>query len=122
MLKISKYYNEFRYFGIIILILVMIFYLFLEIVNNIFTTPDFKVYYRAASDLLAGNNMYNHGDAGHYVFKYSPVFALLLIPFAIFPFSEAQVLYWIFLITSAGLGIIFSFCLTIKKHIITLFY
>ena len=61
----------------------MIFYLFLEIVNNRFTTPDFKVYYRAASDLLAGNNMYNHGDAGHYVFKYSPVFALLLIPVGI---------------------------------------
>ena len=34
-------------------------YLFLEIKNNRFTAPDFKVYYNAAHDLIAEENYFN---------------------------------------------------------------
>jgi hypothetical protein len=54
---ISKVYKENRYFGILILAVLMTGYLFLEIKNDRLTAPDFKVYYTGANNLLAGENL-----------------------------------------------------------------
>ena len=53
---------------------------------------DFRVVHRAASRVLHQENLYNFDD-GHYLYKYSPSFALLVAPVGLFPFSAAKVIW-----------------------------
>jgi hypothetical protein len=53
---------------------------------------DFKVVHRAAARVLHQENLYNPAD-GHYVYKYSPSFAVLIAPLALLPLFPAQVLW-----------------------------
>ena len=46
---------------------------------------------------MHGENLYRPIEDGFYHYKYSPVAALFFIPFAVFPFGAAKVLYWFFL-------------------------
>jgi YbbR domain-containing protein len=57
MSKLSLIYRRNNRIAIIIIAILLIGYLFLEIKNNRFTTPDFQVYYKAAIDLMAGDNL-----------------------------------------------------------------
>jgi len=58
------------------------------------TFSDFAPYYRAAERFLRAENLYNFAD-GHYLFKYSPLAAMLFIPFALLPYGIAKVLWLI---------------------------
>ena len=53
---------------------------------------DFRVVHRAATRVLHQENLYNFADA-HYLYKYSPSFALLIAPVGLFPFSTAKVMW-----------------------------
>jgi hypothetical protein len=53
---------------------------------------DFKVLHRAAARVLHQENPYNPAD-GHYIYKYSPSFAVLVAPMGLFPLFPAQVLW-----------------------------
>lgn len=74
---------------------------------------DFEVYYKAAGRLLKGKNLYRIVDDGHYIFKYSPTSAALFIPFLIFPFGIAKIVYWLFLTFLVAEG--FRLCIKIIK-------
>lgn len=69
----------------------------LEWRNHGIHLPDFEVYYRSAIRLLNGENLYRIQSDDHYIFKYSPACAVMFIPFTIFPFSIAKILYWLLL-------------------------
>jgi hypothetical protein len=53
---------------------------------------DFKVVHRAATRVLNQENLYNLDD-GHYLYKYSPSFAVLIAPVGILPLFPAQVVW-----------------------------
>lgn len=53
---------------------------------------DFRVVHRAATRVLHQENLYNFDD-GHYLYKYSPSFAILVAPIGLFPFPIAKVLW-----------------------------
>ena len=55
---------------------------------------DFAPYYHAAERFIRGETLYNFAD-GHYLFKYSPLAAMLFIPFALLPYGIAKVLWLI---------------------------
>ncbi len=80
-----------------ILALFSFFFLLLEVYNGRFWQSDFTVYYKSATRLLHGENLFQIAEDGHYVFKYSPVSALLFIPFTIINIGISKYLYWIFL-------------------------
>ena len=54
---------------------------------------DFRVVHRAATRVLHQDNLYNFDDQ-HYLYKYSPSFAVLVAPIGLLPFSIAK-LIWI---------------------------
>lgn len=54
---------------------------------------DFKVVHRAAARVLEKENLYDPED-GHYLYKYSPSFAVLIAPVGILPLFLAQ-LAWL---------------------------
>jgi Gpi18-like mannosyltransferase len=53
---------------------------------------DFDVVHRAATRVLHAENLYNFED-GHYLYKYSPFFALLVAPIGLLPLSCAGFLW-----------------------------
>lgn len=53
---------------------------------------DFKVVHRATTRVLNQENLYNVDD-GHYLYKYSPSFAVLIAPLGLFSVFPAQVLW-----------------------------
>ena len=53
---------------------------------------DFDVVHRAATRVLHTENLYNFED-GHYLYKYSPFFALLVAPVGLLPLSYAGFLW-----------------------------
>jgi hypothetical protein len=53
---------------------------------------DFRVVHRAATRVLHQENLYNFDD-GHYLYKYSPSFAVLVAPIGLFPLSIAKLLW-----------------------------
>jgi len=53
---------------------------------------DFKVVHRAATRVLHQENLYNFDD-GHYLYKYSPSFAVLVAPLGLFPLFSAQIIW-----------------------------
>ncbi len=53
---------------------------------------DFKVVHRAATRVLNQENLYNFDD-GHYLYKYSPSFAVLIAPIGALALFPAQILW-----------------------------
>ncbi len=82
----------------------------LEMKNGRFWLADFEVYYKAAQRIMNGITLYRHTEDLHYVFKYSPVSAILFIPFTLFSFSLAKIFYWLVL---TGI-ILYSFFISVR--------
>jgi hypothetical protein len=53
---------------------------------------EFRVVHRAAARILHQENLYNFDD-GHYLYKYSPFFAVLVSPLGLFSFNAGQVIW-----------------------------
>ncbi len=53
---------------------------------------DFKVVHRAGTRVLHQENPYNFDD-GHYLYKYSPSFAVLMAPIGVLPLFFAQIVW-----------------------------
>lgn len=83
--------------GLAFILFVCLSFLFAEAINNRLWLSDFEVYYKAAFRLINSENLYRHTEDGHYIFKYSPVSALIFIPFTLFSFGVAKIIYWVFL-------------------------
>jgi hypothetical protein len=88
----------------IVLLIALVIFLSVFFENSFHKMNDFKVTHRAASRLLNGENLYNWED-GHYVYKYSPFFALLVAPFGLIPFSHARFL-WMALMCASLFGVV----------------
>ncbi len=85
-----------RFLSIYVIFILIIGYLIIHIFNDRFILYDFAVYYKAASRIVSGQNLYQIIEDGHAIFKYSPVSALYFIPFQWLSFPVAKLLYWIF--------------------------
>jgi hypothetical protein len=72
---------------------------------------DFNVVHRAGTRILHRENLYNFAD-GHYLYKYSPFFALLVAPMGLLPHSYAE-FFWLL-----GMCICLFFILTMAKRMI----
>jgi hypothetical protein len=83
--------------GLAFILLVCLSFLCAEAINHRLWLSDFEVYYKAACRLINSENLYRHPEDGHYIFKYSPVSALIFIPFTLFSFEVAKIIYWLFL-------------------------
>jgi Glycosyltransferase family 87 len=94
---IKTAYKKKWYFSFCILLALSLIYLLCELKNDRFYQRDFHVYYTAAQRIMHGENLYRPIEDGFYHYKYSPVAALFFVPFAVFPFGAAKVLYWFFL-------------------------
>ena len=75
-------------FGISLLCLILLYF------GGKFSLSDFEVYYRAADRLLSGEGLYRIREDGHFVFKYSPFFAALFIPFTFFGLSFSKIIFF----------------------------
>jgi hypothetical protein len=53
---------------------------------------DFRVVHRAATRVLHTENLYNFED-GHYLYKYSPFFAMLVAPLGLFSFKLGEIIW-----------------------------
>jgi len=95
--RLKDLYRSRWYFSLILIFSVLVIYMFLEIRNNRFWLHDFEVYCRAADRVISGENLYRGDIDGFYKFKYSPVCAVLYIPFTVIPLWAAKVVYWLFL-------------------------
>ncbi len=94
--KISQIYNNNSYFAAGLILIFSILFLILEVYNGRFWQSDFTVYYKSASRIISGENLFGIVEDGHYVFKYSPFSAVIFIPFTIFPLFIAKYIYWFF--------------------------
>ncbi len=72
---------------------------------------DFRVVHRAAARVLHQENLYNFED-GHYLYKYSPFFAVLVSPIGLFSFQVGQVIWLL------GMCLCLTFVLIQSKKII----
>jgi hypothetical protein len=72
---------------------------------------DFDVVYRAATRVLHIENLYNFED-GHYLYKYSPFFALLVAPMGLLPRSHAEFVWLL------GMCICLFFVIKMAKQMI----
>lgn len=90
----KSFFKEKGGYAIGLLLIFSIIFLILEVYNGRFWQSDFTVYYKSAIRLLNGENMFRIAEDGHYVFKYSPVSALLFIPFTALPLSISKYIYW----------------------------
>jgi hypothetical protein len=66
--------------------------------------PDFEVYWRAAGRALAGEALYRPED-GHWLFKYLPVFAIVIAPIALLPVQTAKAV-WFFATLAALISLL----------------
>jgi glycosyl transferase family 87 len=96
MANLGSFFRS-KYIGPSVFFAICMIFMMLEIINDRFWLSDFEVYYKAASRLMDGVTLYRHSDDGHYIFKYSPASALFFIPFTVFSFDTAKVVYWVFL-------------------------
>lgn len=104
---------------------------FAEKINQKFETIDFQVYYTAATNLKVHKPIYEFNTTNHFVFKYSPYFAFLFIPFTYFSYPYSQLIYlfliacvfsWSLIILCRDLGIsskilVFFLLLVFLKHL-----
>jgi len=92
--------------------LVFLLFMLAEIINGRFWLPDFEVYYKAAARILQGQNLYRIDADGFYLFKYSPVSAVLFIPFSLLPFGISKVVYWLFY------SLVMLACIYVAMHLV----
>jgi hypothetical protein len=88
----------------------------MEIINHRFWLYDFKVYYSAAENFMAGNSVYHQAyglSSGFY--KYSPFALLLFSPLALLPFEIAKVIYYL-IVSGAIISIFFLLRNGLKKY------
>lgn len=106
-------WSKSTFFGFGLIVLISLAYLFADSANNNLRVIDFKVYYQAAENILWGNSLYNCyiDNDPHYLFKYSPASAMFFIPFHVFPFEVAKIVYWVLLTAIIILG--FYLCIQI---------
>ena len=83
--------------GLIFIIVVCLSFLGAEAINHRLWLSDLEVYYKAACRLINSENLYRHPEDGHYIFKYSPVSAIIFIPLTVFSFETSKIIYWLFL-------------------------
>jgi hypothetical protein len=100
-------------YGLIILALICILFMFAEIINHRFWLSDFEVYYKSANRIIHSQNLYRMSADGYFIFKYSPTSAIYFIPFLIIPFAIAKYVYWLFLTSVIVFG--FHLCIKILK-------
>ena len=81
----------------IIISLVLLIALFFFFKNSFHKLNDFNVTYRAATRVLDAENLYNWKD-GHYLFKYSPFFAVFVSPLGLIPFPYAKLLWMVLMV------------------------
>jgi hypothetical protein len=89
--------REFTGFTVFVLILCLLNPV-INIINGRFFVSDFKVFYLAAKNLLAGEKVYMIAfglDSGFY--KYSPMTLLMFVPYTIFNFKTAAIIHIIIL-------------------------
>jgi hypothetical protein len=72
---------------------------------------DFRVVHRAAGRIWHQENLYNFDD-GHYLYKYSPFFAVLVAPLGLLSFKTGEV-FWLL-----GMCLCLAFILTQCKKMI----
>lgn len=72
---------------------------------------DFRVVHRAAGRVLHQENLYNFAD-GHYLYKYSPFFAVLVAPLGLLSFKAGEVIWLL------GMCLCLAFVLTRSKRMI----
>jgi len=107
MKKISAFLKTNKIpWAITVLVAVCILFMLAEIINHRFWMSDFEVYYKSADRILHGENLYRIVADGHYIFKYSPTSAALFIPFLVFPFGIAKIVYWLLLTFLVATGFI----------------
>ncbi|QQS52585.1 MAG: DUF2029 domain-containing protein [Bacteroidota bacterium] len=99
-------WSKSTFIGFGLIVLISLAYLFADSANNNLRVIDFKVYYQAAENILWGNSLYNCyiDNDPHYLFKYSPASAMFFIPFHVFPFEVAKIVYWVLLTAIIILG------------------
>jgi len=90
----SFYFNNkgFVVFSIVLFFLIYI----LENINHRFWLNDYKVYYEAAKALREGRQVYGIPfglETGYY--KYSPLIAMLFIPFSLLPYYLASSIHYL---------------------------
>lgn len=81
----------------IIILIALIIALFFFFKNSFYKLNDFKVTYQAATRVLNHENLYNWED-GHYLFKYSPFFAVFVSPLGLIPFPYAKLLWMVLMV------------------------
>lgn len=109
-ISLKRYYQQSPWFGFTVFAIFSILFMVLEIINNRFWLADFEVYYKSAQRLLDGHNLFRIKEDDFYVFKYAPTSALFFIPFTLFSFTSAKIIYWLLLTGT----ILFGFYLSIK--------
>ncbi len=70
---------------------------------------DFEVYWKAGNRIIRAEPLYRMED-GHYILKYIPSFALIVMPFGFLPLKVAKALWFFFSIIS----VIFFFLLSLE--------
>lgn len=82
---------DFKILGLVFLIYAITIYS--EINLGKFQLVDFEVYSKAAYRIYHKLPLYHLSEDGHYLFKYSPVFAFLFIPFSLLKFEIAKFIF-----------------------------
>jgi hypothetical protein len=69
----------------------------IENINGRLWMNDFRVYYSAASELIQGHDIYGkpYGLGSGY-YKYSPIVAMVFVPFALLPYAIAKCILFLF--------------------------
>jgi hypothetical protein len=94
LLKKNILFNGFT----LLVALVCLLTILLNTINGRFWLSDFHVYYSAAQNFLSGGQVYLVSfDSGSGFYKYSPVMLLFFLPFCIFSFKAASIIYFILL-------------------------
>lgn len=63
------------------------------IMTDRFELLDFQVYYKSSQRILSQEQVYQRADDGHFIYKYSPYFALSFSIFSIFPILIAKIIF-----------------------------
>jgi len=106
--KIQNIYIKDWRFSFVLLYAIMSLYVLAELKNNRFCMSDFSVYYKAATRVVHGENLFRAEEDGFYRFKYSPTSAVFFIPFSFLPKTAAQTAYWFFLSAMICIGLYIS--------------
>ena len=102
--KIKQLFYTRWQFSFTVMMFLMLLFMPFEAKNHRFNMSDFEVYYKAASRIVNGENLYRPLEDGHYYYKYSPESAIYFIPVSIFNYTAARIIYWTFLSFIVCLG------------------